>query len=1198
MRGIKKALRVLLPALAALSLMAQSPARPAGDLLKENFLHPPRQYSITPFWSWNDTLVRGKIIWQMDQLVDKGVYGAFMHARPGIDQSRTPYFSKGWWDAVGVAVRHAHKVGFHTWIYDEDGWPSGSAGGRTIRANPKRNLGTGLEAKAVPVQGPRLVKVNFPKARFVIAARVTAHGALDPKSFVNLTALNRQPGGGTWQAPAGEWRLTIFSPVPMNYPFVDYINPATVRDFIDITYEAYYKRFPQYFGNTIPGSFFDEISNIPLAWNPVLRERFRKEKGYDIADRLPMLFYDAGPKTIKVRCDYFDVFSHLFADSWFKQIADWDAAHHIEMTGHTLEPLWNYTDEGDYFRTWRNVQIPGTDNEDFRYTFPRVIGSWKPKQISSVSHMYGKKRTTAETMGGAGWAITLDQTRYGINMLSVYGVNFFVFHKFDYNESSNPTRMDDWPNSWFYQNPYWKYFKKLAVYTNRIAYLNVQGKHVADVAVMYPIEDAWSLGLSMGREPKPNRVDVPGLATTGMEDQPVVAQVVDRLETEQVDCDVADTDSIISSSWAGDGRAKIGTEKYRVLILPGARTVSLAAYRRIEKLAEDGMRVIAVGAVPENSAEHGADDPEVIGISRRLFGPGGAGILVRSGSAMMAAVRAAARDDVTVKGMRARELRYLHRHVGTKEIYWMVNSERVPQHWQVRFDATGRAEKWDPQDGSVTPLAVEKETAGHTTLNLKFNPWAAYYVVFDSTKPPLAAPTEPSANPSLPAVQVKGPWTLQLAPTQLDYRWTANPGETTVSLPVMDVRIARQGEKDGDPASPNWRQVKLVDSLNPLKGAARYLTPWDAPWITRYTYAEFPGKLGGPELVFRKEVDLGFKPSDARLTLTADQSFVCNVNGVKVGEARGVKRPVTLRQLPLHEGKNTIEIKVQGNGYLLAEGIVRGAAGGQLLLRTGKDWQVKSPEDQEWMAAYPFAYPPFGKWGDIPLGRKTQALPAVVWYQGVVPVGARSVEAPKIEGEYEVFLNHRPLKVSDQAPTPLPSNLPANSVISLRVKVERAEQGLEAPLVFHCEPAKAGLGDWQKLGLKWYTGRGIYKTSFELPATYSGHRLELDLGDLRYTGEVWINNQRVGDMVWPPYRCDVSRYVHAGRNTLTVVVANLLANKMRWDIFDSAISNTISRWWHDANIIRESDHLKSGLFGPVRIVDKGSAQGQTRQAMY
>ncbi len=322
------------------------------------------------------------------------------------------------------------------------------------------------------------------------------------------------------------------------------------------------------------------------------------------------------------------------------------------------------------------------------------------------------------------------------------------------------------------------------------------------------------------------------------------------------------------------------------------------------------------------------------------------------------------------------------------------------------------------------------------------------------------------------------------------------------------------------------------------------------------------------------------------------------MNGTTVGKGHNVKQPVTLRRLPLRQGNNTIEVDVSGNGYLLAEGVVRGAGGQKVLLRTGNDWQVKSPDDARAMAAYSFAYPPFGKWGDIPLGPKTQALPTVVWYRAEVPVGARALDAPKIEGQYEVYLNHHPLKVSRQGSTSLPANLAPNSVISLRVRINRAQQGLEAPLVFHCEPAKAKLGDWQKLGLQWYSGRGIYKTTFNLPASYSGRRLQLDLGQLRYTGEVWINGHLVGDMIWPPYQCEISRYVHPGSNTLTVVVANLLANKMRWDIFDSAMSNTISRWWHDANIIRESDHLKSGLFGPVRIVDEGSAQGHSRQAIH
>jgi hypothetical protein len=43
-----------------------------------------------------------------------------MHARAGLDESRTPYFSEGFWEAVRVSVEYGARRGFRTWIYDED----------------------------------------------------------------------------------------------------------------------------------------------------------------------------------------------------------------------------------------------------------------------------------------------------------------------------------------------------------------------------------------------------------------------------------------------------------------------------------------------------------------------------------------------------------------------------------------------------------------------------------------------------------------------------------------------------------------------------------------------------------------------------------------------------------------------------------------------------------------------------------------------------------------------------------------------------------------------------------------------------------------------------------------------------------------------------------------------------------------------
>jgi hypothetical protein len=48
--------------------------------------------------------------------------------------------------------------------------------------------------------------------------------------------------------------------------------------------------------------------------------------------------------------------------------------------------------------------------------------------------------------------------------------------------------------------------------------------------------------------------------------------------------------------------------------------------------------------------------------------------------------------------------------------------------------------------------------------------------------------------------------------------------------------------------------------------------------------------------------------------------------------------------------------------------------------------------------------------------------------------------------------------------------------------------------------------------------------------------------------------------------------------------ANPFANRMRWEIFDSAVSNIYAHWWHDGNILREPDKLRSGLFGPVQLL--------------
>jgi hypothetical protein len=87
----------------------------------------------------------------------------------------------------------------------------------------------------------------------------------------------------------------------------------------------------------------------------------------------------------------------------------------------------------------------------------------------------------------------------------------------------------------------------------------------------------------------------------------------------------------------------------------------------------------------------------------------------------------------------------------------------------------------------------------------------------------------------------------------------------------------------------------------------------------------------------------------------------------------------------------------------------------------------------------------------------------------------------------------------------------------------------------------------------------------------------------RDQGKLWVNGKLAGTRIWPPYAVDISKHVKPGENRLDVVAANLLANRMSWDIFDDAKGEAVNRKWHDGNIRRDAWSLESGLLGPVRL---------------
>jgi hypothetical protein len=108
-------------------------------------VNPPAAYRAAPLWDWNDKITREEIEFQMGKFKEGGLGGVFIHPRPGLV---TEYLSEDWNELFQFTVQTAKKLDMQVWIYDENSYPSGFAGGHVQARYPDSyKNGTGLGLK-------------------------------------------------------------------------------------------------------------------------------------------------------------------------------------------------------------------------------------------------------------------------------------------------------------------------------------------------------------------------------------------------------------------------------------------------------------------------------------------------------------------------------------------------------------------------------------------------------------------------------------------------------------------------------------------------------------------------------------------------------------------------------------------------------------------------------------------------------------------------------------------------------------------------------------------------------------------------------------------------------------------------------------------------------------------------------------------
>lgn len=768
---------------------------PTGRLDPDTFANPPSTDRPHAFWFWNGKLTRQKLLAQLDKMQAKGVEEFFIHPRQGLGgefgKSENDYYlSQDYFDKVGFVLREARKRGMKAWLYDDLNWPSGYAGGRTVGGGkvdgrtvpadpdyvpwflaPRAEDVTGPSTydEQVPVPDASGTSPDAPQSKLVAALALRkrtdascdqggqARGAtLDGDSLRDLTGQVRD-GHLHWDVPAGDWCLLYLVQQPETYyhpdlepgvHYVDMLNPAVTRKFIDITHETYYRNFSKYFGSTIQGIFNDEpgfYNNFPggrggpasdgsIPWTPGFGDYLEQNAGYDLTRHLASIWYDTGEATTKTRVDYYDALSDRYNEAHTKPLSDWADAHGIALISNPLiEENLGYhklIEGGSWFEMSKYYQLPGMD----------LIGGLNtsaitPKLNSSVAHLFGRDRNLAETFGAFGWDLNLDEMHRTIGWEVAAGVDLIDNHAFYY--SIRGDRKYESAPSEFFQNLFWPRFQHYADYVGRIIEPARGARPVAPVALLYPSSSV------MGSDTPWNAQDALGQVNGSW------AATSNLLLAHQQDFDYVDElaighdpDMQVGIHVTDDGELAVRDDQaWQALVLPRTTVLSLDAVDTIEDLVKAGGTVVAVDGLPSREAQgHDAElrqrltalfgtDPTDPHQSRRTNAAGGVAAFLPD-RADLPALLARRIDPGIALAPASPDVRVRHVARRGDDGYLVVNlADHVVRTDAVVSDAQ-TPELWDPETGETRVAPVFRHHDGKTTVPLTLQPYDTVWLAF------------------------------------------------------------------------------------------------------------------------------------------------------------------------------------------------------------------------------------------------------------------------------------------------------------------------------------------------------------------------------------------------------------------------------------------------------------------------------------
>lgn len=624
--------------------------------------------------------------------------------------------------------------------------PRGGAGELTVQlpnAAVRYNLTVG-EPFSIPVPAGTTSLVLTPGGGAGDGARGRGgRGAAEEAPAPNVVPL---PADGKlkWTAPAGAgaWELTFIryafrsSPTRNDagedggatkdslYTLIDYLNPEATETYLRLIYGAYEKAVGDEFGKTVMGFRADESDYTNVnPWTPKLLETFQAAKGYDFKPYIPQIFGGGRitPEAQRAKADYFDVWSAMFRDNFYKHLEDWCTSRKMEFCVHLNheEKMVGpgegmISNEGSFWRDMRYVGVPGVDN--LNQIAPGIVADF-PKLAASAAHLNGHPQVWTESGGAAnatGKFVTDYQLVRGINFLNIRGLNVA-------------------PAAGALVSP-----AASGGYVSRASYLLAVGRPAAQVALFHPTDSMW-LG--------------------DQESDAVTVKLVTQLMEHQIDFDHIDADALATTcNLEGGGLKNLSGQIYRAVIVPTSTVIDQRVLARLKAFAAAGGKVVFVGRTPTMVAD-------------RSF-------LKATGAPDLSFATLEATPEITAKVVAALPkpdvqldsacppIKYIHRALKDGDAYFFFNESSETQTRTATLAGSGQVQVWDAATGTIHPLAGVAKASGTVAVPLTLAAQESRFIVI-GVLPPSAAAAVPTVATSQTVVTLNGDWSVSFGDKQL-----------------------------------------------------------------------------------------------------------------------------------------------------------------------------------------------------------------------------------------------------------------------------------------------------------------------------------------------------------------------------------------------------------------------------------------------